>query len=215
MSEKKFKFRKKDRIGSAGAEEDKDFLKTCFIDTGDLDLLLDVTDNRQIILGRTGVGKSALLFKIQEDKKDFVINISPENLALTYVSNSTILNFFLTLGVNLDPFFKLLWRHVFTVEVLKRHFELYGEKNKKNLIDKLSNLFKDDSRHDKEMKQAISYLKEWGESFWLETEFRVKEITQKVESELDAEVKAQLGNKINNLGSSLKAIKNRVIPGRV
>ena len=207
MSEKKFKFRKNDRIGSAGAEEDKDFLLTCFIDTGDLDLLLDVTDNRQIVLGRTGAGKSALLLKIQEDKNDFVVNISPENLALTYVSNSTILNFFSKLGVNLDPFFKLLWRHVFTVEVLKRHFELHGEKNKKSLIDTLSNLFKGDSRHDKEMKQAISYLKEWGESFWLETEFRVKEITQKVEKELDAEIKAQLGNKANNLGSSLRAVK--------
>lgn len=101
-----FKFKKNDQIGAACAELDDDFLRNCFVNTGDLDLLENINDRRVIVLGRAGSGKSALLKKISE--KHRTIKILPENLALSYVSHSTILNFFSEIGVNLDPFFKLL-----------------------------------------------------------------------------------------------------------
>ncbi|MEW6441319.1 MAG: hypothetical protein AB1640_10340 [bacterium] len=207
MSSEVFKFRKNDRIGAAGAEEDGEFLSSCFVDTGDLHLLQDLSDHRQIVLGRTGTGKSALLTKLRESKPEYVIEISPENLALTYVSNSTILNFFSNLGVNLDPFFKLLWRHVLTIEVLSRCFEHTCKDRQKSLLDRLSSMFMGGSRHDKEMKEAVEYLKEWGKSFWLETEFRVKEITQKLENELGAALSAQLGPSAASIGSSSQSIE--------
>ncbi|HEY7790408.1 MAG TPA: hypothetical protein VIC33_07855, partial [Vicinamibacterales bacterium] len=97
-----FKFRSTDSIGAAGAEDDE-FLKECFVDTGVLDLLTDLEDRRLILLGRTGAGKSALLTMLQDRKDSHVITISAEHLALTYVANSTILNFFGSIGVNLDP----------------------------------------------------------------------------------------------------------------
>lgn len=37
----KFKFRRHGTIGAAAAEEDERFLTACFINTGDLDTLLD------------------------------------------------------------------------------------------------------------------------------------------------------------------------------
>ena len=86
-----FKFRKNDHIGAAGAEEDQDFLSQCFVDTGDLALLQNMEDHRQIVLGRAGAGKTALLAKLKWDNSASVISIDPDNLALTYVSNSTIL----------------------------------------------------------------------------------------------------------------------------
>jgi hypothetical protein len=55
-----FKFKATDSIGAAGAEDD-DFLDDCFVDTGALDLLSNISDRRLILLGRTGAGKSALL----------------------------------------------------------------------------------------------------------------------------------------------------------
>ena len=200
-----FKFKKNDQIGAAGAEEDSEFLPTCFVDIGYLEILENISDRRQIVLGRTGVGKSALLTRLRETRNEQVINVSPENLALTYVSNSTILNFFSNLGVNFDPFFKLLWRHVFTVEILSYHFQLHGTGKSKSLLDWLSSLFTGNTRHDKEMNEGIKYLKNWGKSFWLETEFRVKEITQKVENELNAELKAKLGISGSSIKSSTKA----------
>ena len=122
-----FRFRTTDTIGAAAAEDDNEFLESCFLDTGALRILEDMNDRRLIVLGRTGAGKSALLATLERAHPDAVIRISPEHLALTYVANSTILNFFNTIGVNLDPFFKLLWRHVLTVEILTHHFKQAAE----------------------------------------------------------------------------------------
>jgi hypothetical protein len=112
----RFTFRKHASIGAAAAEEDAKFLTECFIDNGDVEPLIDCSDRRRIVLGRTGAGKSALLRKLIDETNAIVIN--PETLSFNYLTNSTVLQFFLEAGVKLDLFFKLLWRHVFTVELL-------------------------------------------------------------------------------------------------
>ncbi len=192
MSKKKetFRFQKNDQIGAVSAEDDE-FLKDCFVDTGDLKYLTDLKDHRHIIIGRTGTGKSALIMRLLVTKSDRVIKISPETLALTYISNSTILKFFTDLGVNLDPFFKLLWRHVFTVEILNHYFSK-EEKKKESFIDQLKMKFCGSSLKEKEIQSAIKYLEEWGKEFWQETEFRVKEITEKFENDLKAELSGKV-----------------------
>jgi hypothetical protein len=188
----KFRFCKGDHIGAASAEDDAKFLSECFVDTGDFEILSDGSDMRVIVLGRAGTGKSALLQKLHKVKGDRAIYISPESLALSYVSNSTILNYFTDLRVNLDPFFKLLWRHVFTVEILARHFSLASE-TKQGLFDRLVAKFTSQSREDKAMRDAIDYMSKWGKSFWQATEYRITEITQTLESRLDNEAKAAVG----------------------
>ena len=200
----RFRFRRTDTIGAAAAEDDGGFLKDCFVDTGALQLLEDIGDRRRIVLGRTGAGKSALLAILEQRRTGQVIRLSPEHLALTYVANSTILNFFGSIGVNLDPFFKLLWRHVLTVEILTHHFEHSAEPSK-SLIERLRALFMGQSKHDKDMRKAIQYLEEWGKSFWQDTEFRVKEITSHVETKLNAELKATLGPKAAAVSGSAKS----------
>ena len=202
-----FKFQKNDRIGAAGAEEDLALLQECFVDTGDLALLESFDDNRVVLLGRTGTGKSALLTMLSSRNSPHVIHISPENLALTYVTNSTILKFFSSLGVNLDPFFKLLWRHVLTVEILSHYFpEKEGDKQK-SLLDRLREFFSGTSKKDKDMQQAISYLEGWGQNFWKETEFRVKEITSTLEKELSSALKAQVGSDLVSFGGDIGDVK--------
>lgn len=182
----KFRFRRLDNIGSADAEEDRMFLESCFVDTGGLEVLRDCSDPRRIILGRTGTGKTALLMKLCEIEEK-VIEVKPESLALAYISNSTILNFLSELGVKLDIFFKLLWRHVFTVEILKNHFNIKDKKDKAHFILRIRNLFKDD-KHAK----AIEYLENWGKSFWEETEYRIKEVTTKLEDDLKLSVSQKI-----------------------
>ena len=82
-----FKFRKLQNIGAAGAEEDE-FLTECFVDNGYLSPLQDINHRGLILLGRTGSGKTALLRMLKDKREKNTITISPENLALTYVSNS-------------------------------------------------------------------------------------------------------------------------------
>jgi hypothetical protein len=205
-----FKFTRLDTIGTPDAEMDKEFLQSCFIDTGDLAVLSAVNDPRVILLGRTGTGKSALLERMTNRFGDQVISVLPESLALSHIANSQILNFVQGLGINMDPLFKLLWRHVFVVELLRRYFNHHATTNREHgFIAWLQCHFKGESRETKLNQQAIDYLREWGESFWEETEYRVKEITRKIEGELESAVGASLGTDFASI-SGQQSIRDAV-----
>ena len=189
-----FRFKKNDRIGEAAAEVDDKFLFDCFVDTGDLDVLRDCTAPQRIIVGRTGSGKSALL-RTLEAKEENVISLAPEQLALSYLSNSEVVRFFENAGANLDLFYQLLWRHVLTVELVKHKYRITNDATQRSFLHSLSQLF----QRDKAKQQAVEYLRTWGENFWNETEYRVKEITGKIEQDLKASLN------IDGLGAKLEA----------
>lgn len=181
-----FRFRRLDNIGVADADDDRDFLANCFVDTGIVDALRDCSDPRRIVLGRTGSGKTAVLLRLAETTET-VLQIRPESLALAYISNSTILNFLMQLNVNLDVFFRLLWRHIFTVEIIKAHFHIEDESSKNKFFEWVVDKFRD-----KKHKQALEYLEKWGKSFWEETDYRIKEVTTKLETDVKAAIGANV-----------------------
>jgi hypothetical protein len=84
----------------------------------------------------------------------------------------------------MDIFYRLLWRHVFVVEILKTRFHIESEDSKKSFIDVLWRLVPKNKKHE----MALDYLRDWGESFWKETEFRIKEVTTKLEDELKGSI---------------------------
>lgn len=192
MKTDRFRFRKHATIGAAAAEEDHEYLTECFVDTGDLSTLRDCTNPRRIVIGRTGTGKTALLNALAEHENAIVIR--PESLSFNYLARSTVLHFFLEAGVKLDLFFRLLWRHVFTVELLKKKYHITNDYTKKSFLERMKGVF----TRDKNKERAVEYLLKWGEKFWEETEYRIKEITSKIEEEL----KSSIGAKIVDLGLS-------------
>ena len=179
-----FRFRKHDKVGFEGAEQDGEFLSDCFYDSGDLDRLRDPADPCCILLGRTGAGKTALLVKLGNAEENTVW-LDPQCLSLQYLSNSTILTYLTDLGVDLDLFYRLLWRHIFTVELIKARFKLDSEQDKRTFLQRAYGIVFGDKRK----QQAIDYLVEWGEHFWKDTEYRIREVTTKFESD----VKSSLG----------------------
>lgn len=168
-------------IGAAAAEDDKEFLRNCFVDSGYLDTLLDVQNSRSIIVARTGAGKSALIDHIDNHAEN-VVAIEPDQLAFTYIANSNILTFFENLGVNLDLFYQLLWKHVFCIELIKMRYGVRDEADNKNVFSTLRGLIS----RDKKKERALKYLEEWGDRFWLDTDVRIKEITENIETKLKA-----------------------------
>jgi len=60
-----YRFRKDASIGALDAENDK-FLMAAFVSKPEYINLLDISNNRSIIIGRTGSGKSALLKHLEE-----------------------------------------------------------------------------------------------------------------------------------------------------
>jgi hypothetical protein len=183
----KFRFKKHDNIGVSDAEQDQNYLHDCFVDTGEINVLLEIENPRRILVGRTGSGKTALLMQLENRHPSNVIDVKPESLALNYISNSNILNFVLELGVSLDIFFRLLWRHVFVVEILKHIFKIENEEDSLSFIERIKLMFRD-----KKYDRALEYLREWGKSFWEDTDYRIKEVTSRVESDLKASFGADL-----------------------
>ena len=183
-----YRFRRLDHIGVVDAEQDTEFLQACFIETGDLSVLSDCSDTRSIVVGRTGSGKTALLTRLCSNE-DRAIVIRPESLALSYISNSTILQFFDQLEVKLDIFFRLLWRHVFTVELIKHHFNIRKESDKDTFIQRFLGMFSNDKE-----RKSLEYLQKWGSHFWKETEYRIKDVTSTLEDSLQSSVRAGIPN---------------------
>lgn len=190
-----FRFRKGASIGEPDAESDDHFLSQCFVDTGDYRTLVDCGNPHRIIVGRTGAGKSALIQHLIRNEEN-VIEISPENLSLNYISNSDVIAVLEKAGVKLDLFYTLLWKHVFATELLKRKYHLANEEKTKSWFSSFLPALK---KKDQSKERALEYLRDWGDKFWQETEYRVKEVTQKLEND----VRSQLGSDIAGLKSQV------------
>lgn len=141
-SGKKIVLRKHDSVGLNEAQDDEEYLLNCFVDLGDLDQIKDFRSKRCLILGRTGAGKTALITKLKNEKQEKVIIIDPEALAMNHISNSTIINYLVELDIDLNTFFKLLWRHEICVEIFTQHVKAVSETDHSNFIDKVQYYFK-------------------------------------------------------------------------
>jgi hypothetical protein len=184
------------KIGELDAESDAKFLSNCFIDNGMIETLCDVDETQAIILGRTGAGKTATLMKINdtiEEDKSKIIDL--EQVFLNYIDNSNVINFLKDNNVNLDVFYRYLWKHILTVEFLKLKYPNWNETNKlANFINELANLLKKPQE-----KVAYKYLVEWSDKYWIETEENVKEmlstLTQNIETEFEGKLEV-VNNKL-------------------
>lgn len=147
------RFRRNVDIGAADAENDDTYLDACFVDTGDVATILDCNSPKCIILGRTGVGKTALIKQIRK-RADHLAELSPETLSLNYITNSNVLKFFEEAGVHLDIFYALLWRHVLTVELLKLRFNIANQDQQHKFHDFITGIV----TRDRAKGRALQYL---------------------------------------------------------
>ncbi len=183
-----FCFTRHDEIGAAAAEEDSEFLAACYVDTGDLDVVLASDNPKRVIVGRTGAGKSALLSHIQKTEENVIV-LSPHSLSLNYIANNNVIGFFEEAGVSLSVFYALLWRHILVVELLKSKFNITNENAQKDYTRHIRKIL---YKKDKFKEMAVDYLEQWGNKFWLTTEERMHELTKKIESNLAASIKSTL-----------------------
>lgn len=181
-------------IGAVDAYEDTEYRSACFVDPGWLSEARDLDSRRSVILGRTGAGKSALLLELAR-VEDNVIEIDPSEFAFRYIENSNVIQFFQAAGVNLDLFYRLLWRHVLVVELLRRRFRLKDQNDSLGFLDQVNQWV----RFNPARKAAMDYLRRWGEKFWETTEVRARELTKKFEDELKVGLK--VGNDLLSMGA--------------
>ncbi|MBO9497247.1 DNA repair ATPase [Thalassotalea sp. G20_0] len=186
------------KVGALDAETDYELLDKCFVDKGYLNELTDVSSPTSIVLGRTGSGKSALLYKVQQEVNKSV-RLDPNDISVRFLEYSDIIQFFDALNVNLDLFYRLLWRHLLTVEFLKLRYDIKNEYDSNNFFKNLTNALS----RDKTKKKALEYFREWGDKFWLDTDEHLKEITSKLEED----TKASVGVKFRGVSLSAEGIQ--------
>ena len=192
----KFKWKRNASVGSISAETDLQFLNDAFQDFGYLGLLRDTNNQRSVVIGRTGSGKSALLLKL-EQLEPRTIRIKPITLSLRYLSNSTIINYLIGIGVNLDPFYQLLWRHALITELIRNHFKLDDSAAQKTFWQRIGQLFP--GKRSSKKERALEYFRQWSPEFWQDSDVRIENITKT----LDTKVAAELGSPIPTLPSKL------------
>jgi hypothetical protein len=170
-------------IGNLSAEADDDFLFECFVFHPIVDQLKDITSRQMVLLGRTGSGKTAFLRHLQKTG-DNVGKIDLFEMAMEYVSNSDIIRFLLSLGIDLDLFFQALWKHVLCLEYIRSKYHTSDQSSSNSFYDRIWSAFSGDERR----KRAIKYLDNWQGKFWITADENIKELTQKLESGVNAEL---------------------------
>ena len=172
-------------FGMAAAEQDS-LLPDCFFPTSFYHIIRDISDPRSGLIGRSGSGKTAILERLKSDSFR-TVSIDPDELAFRYLGGSDLIQALRESGVNLDYFYKLLWRHVFVVEILKHRFP--EDARQTGLVWQLIERIQRRVKPDQARERAIKYLDDWGATVLQEPHERVQQIHESFEQRL----KARLG----------------------
>lgn len=174
-------------IGQLSAEADDEFLFECFFDHPIVSEVRSSDSPKMIILGSTGIGKTAAL-RMVEKLEDRVYSVELDELSLSYISNSNVISFLTALGVPMDHFFQALWKHVICVEYIKLRYGITSEDSSSRWFVRLKDAFVGDSAK----KRALAYLEKWEGKFWISVDETVREITETLEKAIQANFKAEL-----------------------
>ncbi len=193
-------------LGGPAAETDP-LLSRAYFENADYETMASRHDPSAFVLGRTGSGKSAAFEHLREEHPDRVIILNPENLALPYLTNLDVIRRLMELGVQLETFFRALWKHVVVVEVLKHRYRIDSPEAKGRFMDELRRKL----RGDPGRVMALEYIDQFGDRFWCETHERVRQVAEifqermEAQGGLDGSVGANVGSATANVGARSSA----------
>lgn len=105
-------------LGDTTAENDDKMLSNAFIETPDFRTLIE-SDDRTVVVGRRGTGKSALFINLKKhwikDKKVITLTFSPEDTEI--IGFRSLLRPFSNSFVLSRAATKMLWRYAMLMEV--------------------------------------------------------------------------------------------------
>lgn len=169
-------------IGQPAAEDDRQYLESAFVNHPAITALKDAKSHQSILLGRTGAGKSAILWHIENSEKN-VSRVEPKDIAFQYVGNSAIIQQVTELGVDLHTLYEYLWTHVLALHVTREFVGVDGSSGLGSIISTI----KETVWGNPKRQMAVKYLNDHANDFWLSVEQVSTEITDAMTSKLATE----------------------------
>lgn len=169
-------------IGQPAAEDDHQFLTDCFITHPTVDAFKDVTSHFSVLLGRTGSGKSAILWHLEKSLLN-VSRIHPKDVAFEYIGKSAILRILTELGVDLHVLYEYLWTHVLTLHFIRECLGVQSSDGLGKIFSFVRTLVKRDDKR----AIALRYLEKHADNFWINVEQVSAEFTNVVSDKLAME----------------------------
>lgn len=187
------------RVGALDAQNDA-LLEQAFYDAGHIDRLVRTDGPEFLLIGRTGSGKSALLHMVQDGTRPCSV-LDPESLALQYLHNAPILQALTQWNINLEIFYKYLWRHICVLEIIRLR---YGAD-----LDSAPSIYHRIFRRKEVAAQEHSkqYLFEHDGHFWIETDQFVRKIVSEVEQQLGKEFGGEFKTKLLSMSGKVHSEK--------
>ncbi|WP_203661646.1 P-loop ATPase, Sll1717 family, partial [Actinocatenispora rupis] len=201
MTKKNFGKPPRTAYSLGGTEAENDWLlQDSFYESAQYQQIISRDDRKCFLVGRTGAGKSAILTRLEEENPEHIVRIDPDNLSLPYITSLDVIRYLTDLGVQLDHFFNALWKHVLLIEIIRHRYQVDSEEAKNRFLALISEKIK----RDRSKQLALQYLEDFEGRFWVETDERVREITDRLESQIKDEAGVAIGNSIGkiNLGAS-------------
>ena len=181
-----FKIKKAQTLGALSAEDDS-LLNEAFVDSvGYLDALRDTKDRGS-------------WFSAHRSRKDGPVEEAErsggrrhrgsQELSMQHLHNSTLIPKLVDAGVNLDIFYKYLWRHVCVLELIRLRYR--DEDDVPTAIRRLFDISmlvskkkRDEIKKQKEARDAaLTYLETYGAEYWIKTDTRIKTITERLQTQ--------------------------------
>lgn len=179
----KIRLRPGSSIGAPAAEEDHAYLNACFVDLPAVDVLKDISSPNCLLVGRTGAGKSAILWHLETSLQN-VTRIDPKEVAFQYLGNSAIIHQLTELGTDLHSLYEYLWKHVLTLHIIQECMQVHSTDNLRARFLRIRDYLK----LDRKRELVFDYLNKHGNSFWLGVEQVSAEFTSLASEKLGADV---------------------------
>lgn len=187
-----------DIIGSMAAEDDHAFLKDCFVDLPIIQQLKDIGSPRSFLIGRTGSGKSAILWHLDQTLPH-VSRLDPSEASFGYIANSTILQYLDKLGVDLTIFYEYLWKHILCLHIIRECLNLKTEERFNTFLTRIRGIATRDQRY----SRLLNYLTESEDKFWV----NIEEVPRHRVETFDHTLAAKLGTTVAKLEADITAKK--------
>jgi hypothetical protein len=185
-------------LGGPDGEVDP-LLLECFVDTGDFSTAVQRDDHHRFLIGRTGAGKSSIFRKLAVDYENRVVVLHPSDLAFQYIINVQAVDELVKHGVQLDAFFKALWKHIILCTLARHRYKDPTPETRRTLSDRL---FRRAAEHTGK-RRAEEYLDAYANTFWQETDEHIRNEVDTLSKSVRAQ--AKVGGDAVGVGASAGA----------